>query len=377
MQTRYIHQQALADLKKKMVFIGGPRQVGKTTFSQSLEKKDKFSYLNWDIPEHRAQILKSQLPKSDLIVFDEIHKYRKWRGYLKGLYDKIKFVGDMDPKILVTGSARLDYYRFGGDSLQGRYFYFRLMPFSFHEIGGKNQRDVESLMKLGGFPEPFLAGSETEARRWSNSYISRLVHEEITSLEEVSDLGSMEKLAYLLPQYIGSPLSINNLRENFQVAHETVARWLDVFERLYLIFRLTPFTGNLVTSVKKERKAYFYNWTFVDDEGPRFENLIAVHLLKFCLWKEDSEGLPLTLHYTKQKNGPEIDFVVCEKGRPIYFIEAKLGDQEINHRFSYFKAKFPKAQFFQIHLRGKKDYQTPEGFRVCSALTFLKEQIQI
>lgn len=370
-QKRYLYNQTLQDLERKMVFIGGPRQVGKTTFSQSLINKSDFAYLNWDIDLHRAQILKKQIPNKALIIFDEIHKNHKWRSYLKGLYDSMKSDISTKKKILVTGSAKLDYYRFGGDSLQGRYHYLRLMPFTFHETGCSTKSDLLNLMKLSGFPEPFFGGLEKEARRWSNDYISRLVREEITDLESVSDLATLETLAYELPQYVGAPLSINGLRENLQVSHETLSKWISIFERLYLIFRVSPFTGNLMKSIKKEQKAYFYNWTYVEEESFRFENLIALHLLKHCYWVEDSEGRRMSLHYTRQKGSPEIDFVVCENHKPLFFIEAKLGDQEVNSQFAYFKKKYPHAYFFQVSLNGKKDYTTPEGFRVCPAHIFL------
>lgn len=377
MKKRYIHNQVANDLEKKMVFIGGPRQVGKTTFSQSLYKKNEYQYLNWDIDSHRSLILKKEYANKPLIIFDELHKYRKWRGYLKGLFDSMKSEEILSRQILVTGSAQLDYYRYGGDSLQGRYHYLRLLPLSFNEVGAASLEDIRSLMSLSGFPEPFLGGLEKESKRWSNEYISRLVREEIRDLENVSDLGSLELLAQTLPECVGSPLSINSLRENLQVAHETVTKWVQILERLYFIFRITPFTGNLIKSVKKEQKAYFYNWTYVENESFRFENLIAVHLLKYCHWLEDSEGRRMSLHFTKQKNEPEVDFVICENQKPKFFIEAKLGDQDVNTRFQYFKKKYPQAQFFQVHLNGKKDYKTAEGVRVLPAHLFFKDNFQV
>lgn len=377
MKKRYIQDQVLRDLTKKMVFVGGPRQVGKTTFAQNLYKKSHYTYLNWDIDAHRARILKKEIDDRPLIIFDELHKNRKWRGYLKGMFDSMQADESTRRRILVTGSARLDYYRFGGDSLQGRYHYLRLLPLSFHEINGESKGDILDLMKLGGFPEPFFGGNEKESKRWSNDYISRLVREEMTDLEQVSDLASLETLAYALPQFVGSPLSINSLRENLQVAHETVAKWIQIFERLYLIFRITPFTGSLLRSIKKEQKAYFYNWTYIENEAFRFENFLALHLLKHCYWIEDTEGKRMSLHFSRQKNSPEVDFVICENHRPLCFIEAKLSDQEINPRFRYLKKKFPAARFYQVHLHGKKDYLSAEGFRVLPAHIFLKENFLV
>ena len=236
---RYLQTQIENDLARKMVFVGGPRQVGKTTLAQSLLPKSKIGYLNWDVDTHRSLILDRTFPKAKLWVFDELHKFRGWRNLLKGLYDE--FGGTQ--KILVTGSARLDYYRFGGDSLQGRYHYLRLHPLSVAELGLKTVKELDQLLILGGFPEPFLSGSKTFARRWSREYRGRLIREELVSLEQTQDLGRIELLSKRLPALIGSPLSINALREDLQVAHKTVAKWLDIFERLYHIFRLFPIWG--------------------------------------------------------------------------------------------------------------------------------------
>src|SRR3990167_3423861 len=195
--SRYIEAQARSDLARKMVFVSGPRQVGKTTLAMRL-LGGRHGYLNWDISHHREQILEQNLPRAPIVAFDEIHKYRKWRNYLKGLYD--------DPqrnyKMLVTGSARLDMYRFGGDSLQGRYHLLRLYPLSVAELKISAQSDFISLLKLGGFPEPFLSGSEDAARRWSREYRQLIVREELTSLEQVQDLGTIELLFMRLPELV-------------------------------------------------------------------------------------------------------------------------------------------------------------------------------
>ena len=232
---RYLTGQIKQDLEKKMVFVAGPRQVGKTTLSQGLPGADT-GYLNWDVAEHRERILKRELPVSNLWIFDEIHKYRQWRNYLKGLYDGRR----SGQQILVTGSGRLDYYRFGGDSLQGRYHLLRLHPFTVSELDLESNQQLLELSSLGGFPEPFLRGSKTEARRWSREHRTRLIREEVVSLERVQDLGQLELLMLRLPELVGSPLSINAIREDLQISHKTASSWLDIMERLYAIFRLAP-----------------------------------------------------------------------------------------------------------------------------------------
>lgn len=184
---RYLEGQVKADLRRKMVFVGGPRQVGKATLARRVVPDDA-AYLSWDVPEHRERILTRKLPPTRTWVFDEIHKYRPWRNYLKGLYDR----PGPRKRILVTGSARLDFYRRGGDSLQGRYHYLRLHPFSAAELDIRTNKQLRALLELGGFPEPFLSGSVTEARRWSREYRTRLIREDVTSLERVRDLGTLD-----------------------------------------------------------------------------------------------------------------------------------------------------------------------------------------
>ena len=309
--TRYLARQVKEDLARKMVFVGGPRQVGKTTLAKSLLAGNA-GYLNWDAPEHREKILGNELPETALLAFDEIHKYRQWRNFLKGLYD----TRGREVKILVTGSARLDLYRYGGDSLQGRYHYLRLHPLSAAELKISSQKDFNELFRLGGFPEPFFSSSEIQAKRWSREYRTRLIREDVLSVERISDVGQLELLVMRLPDLVGSPLSLNALREDLQIAHKTVARWLDSLERMYALFRLPPFGAPKIRAVKKERKHYHFDWTLVKDPAARFENMVAAHLLKWVHFEEDTKGRGLELRYFRDVDGREVDFVACISGRP-------------------------------------------------------------
>jgi predicted AAA+ superfamily ATPase len=370
MKPRYLNDRIEEDLSQKMVFVAGPRQVGKTTMARQIIPSDD-DYLNWDVAEHRERILRRELPVSGRVVFDEIHKYRSWRNYLKGLVD----APGHHWKILVVGSARLDFYRFGGDSLQGRYHFFRLHPFSVAELNLHDNAEIQDLLRLGGFPEPFLSGSEDAARRWSREYRSRIVQEDVTSLENVSDLGNMELLAMRMPQLVGSPLSINALREDLQGSHKTVSRWLEILERLYLFFRIPPFGAPVIRAVKKEQKHYHFDWTLVPDLALRFENLVAAHLLKWIHFEQDVRGRDLELRYFRDIDGREVDFVVNEGGRPFLFIETKWDDVEISKGLRYLKKKFPHVDAVQISAVGKKDYLSREGIRVRPCLPFLRELV--
>jgi predicted AAA+ superfamily ATPase len=366
---RYLRDAILADLGSKMVFIGGPRQVGKTSLARSLIGSAA-AELNFDVAAQRAAILRQELPPTDTWFFDEIHKYRGWRNYLKGLYDQ----WGGDKRILVTGSARLDLYRHGGDSLQGRYFHFRLHPLSVAELGGHADA-LGDLLAYGGFPEPFLRGSDRFSRRWSLAYRERLVREEVTSLESVSDLGKLELLAMSLPARVGSPLSINSLREDLQVAHATLVRWVDILERLYGVFRIAPFGAPRLRAVKKEQKLYHYDWTVVSDPGARFENLVASHLLKWVEYQVDVEGRAMELRYYRDQDGREVDFVIMEAGNPVSFIECKLGDAPVSPALKYLVARVPGVASWQISASGSRDYVSAEGIRVAPAARCLAELI--
>lgn len=364
--ARYIVAQIKRDLAKKMVFVAGPRQVGKTTLARTLPNLGS-GYLNWDVTDDRSRILAGELPVSKLWVFDEIHKYRRWRNYLKGVYDGRR----AGQRILVTGSGRLDLYRFGGDSLQGRYHMLRLHPLSVAELDIKRSKEFLDLLKLGGFPEPFFGGSETEARRWSREYRSRLVREDVASLERVHDLGHLELMMMRLPDLVGSPLSLNALREDLQVSHKAVSAWLAVLERLYGVFLLSPFGAPRIRAVKKEQKHYQLDWSLVANEGARFENLVACHLLKWVHFEQDTQGRDIELRYFRDTDGREVDFVVTERNQPILMVECKVTDTDVDRGIRYLHNKYPATAAWQISATGRKDYVTPDGIRVAPGLALL------
>ena len=278
---RYLQGVVKTDLTEKMVFVGGPRQVGKTTFALSfLDNADEThpAYINWDNIQIRASLLRGELPaKQSLIILDEIHKFARWRNLIKGFYDSYK----SSVSFLITGAARLDYYSRGGDSLQGRYHYHRLHPFSPAEISSTpNKNDIKLLLNFGGFPEPFLKGDERFWRRWQREHLSRVIYEDIRDLENIREISLIEILLDELPNRVGSPLSIKNLREFLQVAHDTAERWISILERMYVCFRISPFGAPRIRAVKKEQKLYMSDWSQVRTPGERFENFVACQLLK-------------------------------------------------------------------------------------------------
>lgn len=369
---RYIKGSVEEDLKSKMVFVGGPRQVGKTTFALSFlpEPSEKHpAYLNWDDVSVRPAILKGELPaKQKFIVLDEIHKFARWRNLVKGFFDTKK----SEVSFIITGSARLDYYRKGGDSLQGRYHYYRLHPFSLIELNQVPAKDdFETLLKFGGFPEPYLRAEESFWRRWQRERIQRVIYEDIRDLENIKEISLLELLAEELPNRVGSPLSVKKLKELLQVAHETVERWLKIFERMYYCFRVPPYGPPRVRAVKKEQKLYLWDWSVVPESGPRFENFVASQLLKYCHFMEDTEGLRMDLRFLRDTDKREVDFVVLKEGNPLFAIECKTGERDINPSLYYFKERTQIPNFYQVH-QGIKDYEK-KGIRMLPVHTLCKE----
>lgn len=371
-RDRYLKGTVKEDLSERMVFVGGPRQVGKTTFALTFltdPRETHPAYLNWDDISTRSNLLKGQLPPNQkVIVLDEIHKFARWRNLVKGFYDTKKST----TSIIITGSARLDYYSKGGDSLQGRYNYYRLHPFSLTELSRRPTiSDFESLLRFGGFPEPCLRGEEKFWRRWQRERINRVIYDDIGNLENIREISLLELLAEELPNRVGSPLSVKNLKELLDVSHETVDRWIRIFERMYYCFRIPPYGPPKVRAVKKEQKLYLWDWSLVPEPGPRFENFVASHLLKYCHFREDTEGYRMELRFLRDTDKREVDFVVLEDGRPLFAVECKTGAKSVNPSIYYFMERTEIPAFYQVH-EGTKDFEK-KGVRVLPFHLFCEE----
>ena len=231
--------------------------------------------------------------------------------------------------------------------------------------------DFESLLRLGGFPEPFLGGSATRAKRWSIDYRDRLLREDISVLESIHDLGSLERLVLRLPELVGSPLSVNSLREELQLNHQTVSRWLDILERMYAIFRVPPFGGPRIRAVKKAQKHYHFDWSLVPQESLRFENLVASHLLKWVHFQRDTAGRSIDLRYFRDVDGREVDFVLVEGRDPILLVECKWSEERIAPSLKYLSERYPMARAMQITAHGKRDVEISRRLRILPARKFL------
>jgi predicted AAA+ superfamily ATPase len=373
MQHRAIEAtvQKILNEYKKMVFLSGPRQVGKTTVAkQFLKKSSQGQILNWDLGSDQKIILKNPYffeqwdhidKKPPLIVYDEIHKYRHWKNYLKGIYDKY---GE-HYRLLVTGSGRLDLYKKGGDSLLGRYFSVPLFPFTLGELSHQpiswlsfvkslksptfqSNAAYSDLYHFGGFPEPFLKADSIFLNLWSQERKKRLVREDIRDASAIREISQLEALTLFLPSKIGSLLSINTLREDIQVAFETIRDWIHLLEQFYYLFIIRPFSGKLSGMLKKEPKIYLYDYTELKNEGQRFENMVALHLYSaICTWNA-SEGTKLDLRFVRDKSKREVDFLIIENQSPVCLIECKLSDKNVDPNLIYFQNKLKVPYAFQV-----------------------------
>jgi predicted AAA+ superfamily ATPase len=371
--VRYLTPYIAKDLKSKMVFLGGPRQVGKTTLAISFLKEghpEHPAYVNWDLWLDKEKLIRGEIPKEPILIFDEIHKYHNWRNLIKGFYDKYK----LKSKFLITGSANLDYYHKGGESLMGRFHYYRLHPFSLNEMNPQcTPSDMETLLKFGGFPEPLFLQNEQSWRRWQRDRLKRVIQDDLQSLENIKEISQIELLLSMLPGRVGSMLSLNSLREFLNCSHASVDKWLLICEHLYLIFRIPPYTYKNERAIKKEKKLYMWDWSVCENEGARFENLVASHLLKYCHFIEDSEGYDMQLHYSRDREGREVDFIVTRDKKIEFAVECKLQDTTRSKHLLYFKERLNIPKCYQVHL-GTQDFGDEElDIRVLPFIKFAKE----
>ena len=350
--------------QKSMIFISGPRQAGKTTLSKLISRSYTNNYyFNWDIAEHRTLFfsnpsffegIKRKDPSTPLIILDEIHKYKDWKNYLKGIYDQFH----ESYKFIVSGSGRLDIYQKGGDSLAGRYYMFHLFPFTMAELGNRNipieaflkdplhinmerakkNREIWNMLSgLSGFPEPYLSGKTTTYRRWSNTYSRQLIREDIRDIVDIKSVMDVETLYILLPSRIGSPLSIPSLANDLKVSYNTVRNWLAVFERFFLVFSIPTWTEKIARTIQKERKFYLWDAPVIKDASARFENMVAAELYRaVTLWNDMGYG-NFSLHFVKNKEKQEVDFLIANSREPFLLIEAKMADEQPSKSLQIFQ----------------------------------------
>ena len=380
---RYLDHRIAKDLERKLVFVTGARQVGKTTLSRTLQEQlSPSQYLNYDISADRAIIKReSWQPDAKLLVFDELHKMAGWKPWLKGVIDGKQ----KDQQLLVTGSARMDTFRQAGESLAGRYLSWRLHPISVKEwcelspaeTKPSPEQALTHLLKRGGFPEPCLLDNDEDADRWRDQYANGLIREDVLEFSRIQELGSMRVLLELLQSRVGSPLSLASIGRDLALSQPTVKRYIDILQALYIVFLVQPWSDNIARSLLQAPKIYFYDTGMVpaaDDmgKGVRFENAVATMLLKHVHFLQDAKAAPVNLHFVRDKQGSEIDFALSNGKELTHLIECKLTDDQPHRAFAKFAPQWPKAQSIQLvrHLRSN---ELRKGIAITQAATWLAD----
>lgn len=356
---------------RQMIFLSGPRQVGKTTTSLEASTENPIHYyFNWDNEDHRALIIEGPSAIANhcklhemhttlpILVFDEIHKYRNWKRFLKGFFDTY----EKKCRIIVTGSARLDIYKRGGDSLMGRYFLYRIHPLSVREIADPrlraqeieqpcniNSADYEALLSYGGFPEPYLKRTKTFFNHWKRLRIDQLFREDIRDLSRVQEISQIQLLAEFLQQQATHSLNHSVLAGKIKVSLPTLQRWIELLKNLYFCFTIQPWSKNLSRSLIKEPKIFLWNWALIEESGARLENFIAAHLYKAVQFWTDQGFGDFGLYYLRDKDKREVDFLVTKNKKPWFLVEAKAsGNQGISRWLYYYQEKLAVPHAFQI-----------------------------
>ncbi len=367
---RSIEKHILDDLPSKIVLLTGPRQCGKTTLAKQLYAD--YDYLNYDSEEDRLTLHRKNWDREKrLIIFDELHKKKYWKRWLKGIFD----TEGIPPELLVTGSARLDIHRKVGDSLAGRYFQYRLHPLDLQEAITYWKSDDEDIFQrlwdCSGFPEPFLKGSLNYYRRWRRSHTDIILRQDLIDLYAVRDIKSIETLVLFLQERVSNTVSYANLARDLECDANTVKRWLQLLENLYIIFRVTPYSKKIARSLLKEPKYYFYDFTYATNNGARLENMVACALIKKLQYIEDITGIKTTLHFVRTKDGVEIDFLICQQSKPTHLIEVKWSDDKLSPAFNYFTKFIKNTVNVQLVKELKRQKTYPNGLAIKPLLPWL------
>lgn len=353
---------------RQMAMLTGPRQVGKTTTSRVSAGEHR--YFTWDRQTDKRLILKGadavigELQLATLrerpqhVVFDELHKYRKWRSFLKGFFD----VAADRSRLIVTGSARLGFFRRGGDSLMGRYFLYRMHPLSVGELVRTEVREAEislplappqdallQLLRFGGFPEPFLKGTDRFYNRWRRLRTELLFREDLRDLALVQDVGQVQIMAEILGAQVGQQVNYSSLAADVNVSVDTARRWLTTLQALFYCFTIRPWFRNVPKSLRKQPKVFLWDWSLVGDVGARNENFVASHLLKATQWWTDIGLGTYDLCYLRDKQKREVDFLVVRDGKPWFLVEVKsAAKRELSPSLAYFQEQTKAEHAFQV-----------------------------
>ncbi len=354
---------------RQMAFVSGPRQVGKTTTCRNHAD----SYANWDNLDDREQVLGGPARLVDRLhlnrlatrtptaLFDELHKYPRWKQFLKGFFDTYAD----QVRIIVTGSSRMDTYRRGGDSLMGRYFIYRMHPFTVAELLHQDLPDQKRIVRSpkrikpeafaalwnhGGFPEPLLKGDSRFTRRWQAMRLEQLLRGDVRDLTQIQQLDQLAMLVKLLASRSAGQLIYSNLARDLRVSVDTVKRWVDALSSLHHGFLIRPWFKNVARSLRKEPKWFLRDWAGIEDPGSHGETFVACHLLKAVEGWTDMGIGKFQLAYLRDKRQREVDFLVVRDGKPWFLVEVKQSEQSIGDALRYFQEQLRVPFAFQVVL---------------------------
>lgn len=371
---RYLTEYLKRDFTKKMILLSGPRQTGKTTLAKQLVG-EKGVYLNWDILSDQRIIRNMAWPKeASLVVLDELHKYTKWKNFLKGLADEFQ----NKPPLLVTGSAKIETFRHEGDALTGRYFSYRLHPIDlaesklFFETLSCEER-LDRLLKTGGFPEAFLAPDEAERLR--NDRFDLVIQEDLRDLSKTSSIRGIKLLIELLRERVGGQVSYSNLSKDLGVTPATVKSWIELLQSLYTIFIVPPYHTGLARSLRKEPKFYFYDCASAygnDNQGAILENAVGCSLLKYCNFQRDVYGKQMELFYFRDREKREVDFVVTLARKVHWCLEVKTSDDNLSPNLEYLHKRLNPLRSFQLVKNISKPKEI-RGIKIVSLAAWLDD----
>jgi len=353
---------------QQMVFLTGPRQVGKTHTATHLYPD--YRYFNWDNQAHRREILAGPRRIAELcnlqriqagkvrIVFDEIHKYSRWKNFLKGFYDSFHD----QVSIIVTGSSRMNIFKRGGDSLMGRYFLYRMHPLTVGELRSQKENLGlirppgslrpglwEALLEFGGFPEPFLKRNRRFTNRWKRLRREQFFREDLRDLSRIQEIGQVEVMAQLLQESAGQLLNYSTLSSAINVSVDTIRRWLETLKAMYFCFTITPWFKNVPKSLRKQPRVFLYDWSGIQNPGARNENLVASHLYKAVQWWTDIGLGDFALHYVRDKLKREVDFLITRENVPWILVETKTSAHKgISPNLKYYHNLLKVPHAFQV-----------------------------
>ncbi|NNF05555.1 MAG: ATP-binding protein, partial [Candidatus Eisenbacteria bacterium] len=296
-----------------------------------------------------------------IAVLDELHKFPQWKQFLKGFFDTYAD----EVRTIVTGSGHMDVFRRGGDSLMGRYFLYRMHPFSIGEVACRDlpnpetivrppraipDEDFDALWRHGGYPEPFLKRDPQFSLRWQSLRHEQIVREDIRDLTQITQLDQIEAAVRLLANRSSHRLVYSNLAKEIRVSVDTAKRWVIALRDLHFGFEVRPWFKNVARSLRKEPKWYLRDWASIDDPGDRAETFVACHLLKAVQGWTDMGLGQFELAYLRDKEQREVDLLVVRDGAPWFLVEVKHRDESLSKSLRNFQEQIKAPFAFQVVL---------------------------